>query len=84
MLLAGAAALAGDQDTAVAELRRAIPVFERCEMSAYLASSRRRLAALIGGDEGRALLQLADAWVAAESVVRPDRYTNMMAPGFEP
>ncbi len=84
LLLAGAAALTGDQDTAVAELRRAIPVFERCEMSAYLASARRRLAALIGGDEGRALLQLADAWVAAEHVVRPDRYTNMMAPGFEP
>jgi hypothetical protein len=82
LILAGVAALVGDQDTAVAELRRVITVFERCEMAGYLAATRRRLAALVGGDEGRALMRLADVWIDAEKIVRPDRYTNMMAPGF--
>ena len=84
LLLAGAAALVGDKDTAVRELRRVIPIFERCEMAGYLAASQRRLAALVGGDEGRALTRLADVWIGAEGIVRPDRYTHMMTPGFGP
>lgn len=82
LLIAGAAALLGDRDTAVHELRRVVAVFERCEMAGYLAASRRRLAALVGGDEGRELNRLADVWIDAEGIVRPDRYTDMMAPGF--
>jgi len=84
LALAGAAGLAGDEEAAVRELRRAVAVFDRCEMAGYLSASRRRLAALVGGDEGRALIRLADVWSTAEQVRRPDRYTDMMAPGFHP
>lgn len=84
MLLAGAAGLEGHAERAIADLRRSVEVFAGCEMAGYLAASRRRLAALVGGDEGRALLALADAWTGAEAIVRPDRYTDMMAPGFAP
>ncbi|MBK9754608.1 MAG: AAA family ATPase [Nannocystis sp.] len=84
LALAGAAALARHDDIAVRELRRAVSVFDELQMASYLAASRRRLAALLGGDEGRELLRLADHWAAAEHVRRPDRYTDMMAPGFHP
>jgi hypothetical protein len=84
LALAGAAGLARDDEAAVRELRRAVAVFERLEMAGYLSASRRRLAALVGGDEGRALVRQADGWTTAEGVRRPDRYTDMMAPGFHP
>jgi tetratricopeptide (TPR) repeat protein len=84
LALAGAAALAGDHALAVRELRRTVAVFESLEMASYLAASRRRLAALVGGDEGRELLRQAELWTTAEHVRRPDRYTDMMAPGFQP
>jgi hypothetical protein len=51
-------------------------------MAAFEASARRRLAALVGGDEARDELAKSDAWMSAEGVVRPDRFTAMMAPGF--
>jgi len=51
-------------------------------MTSYLAVTRRRLAALVGGDEGRALLALSDAWMTRNGIVRPDLYTDMNAAGF--
>ena len=84
LALAGAAALEGNPELAVAELRRTVAVYEQLGMASYLAASRRRLAALVGGDEGRELLRLADLWATREHVRRPDRYTDMMAPGFQP
>lgn len=81
--LASAAALEGRTDLAVADLRRAIAMFERVKMGGDLAASRRRLAALVGGDEGRALRAAADAWMSEQHVARPDRFTEMVAPGFE-
>ena len=84
LALAGAAALAGQHELAVHELRRTVAVFDQLEMASYLAASRRRLAALVGGDEGRELLQRAEQWFTGEHVRRPDRYTDMMAPGFHP
>lgn len=84
LALAGAFALEGRPEPAIAELRRTIEVFAQFEMASYLAASRRRLAALVGGDEGRELLRQAEQWTTGEHVRRPDRYTDMMAPGFQP
>ena len=84
LALAGAFGLEGRPELAIAELRRTIEVFAHHEMASYLAASRRRLAALVGGDEGRELLRQAELWTTAEHVRRPDRYTDMMAPGFHP
>ena len=83
LTLASAAALEGMHDVAISELRRTVAIFERLAMGSDLAVCRRRLAALLGGDEGRAQQQLADDWMAEQQILRPDRFTDMIAPGFD-
>ncbi len=75
-------ALHGDALAAAAGLRRAIALFGRHRMLAFEACAQRRLAALVGGDVGRELLAHSDASMAQMEVVRPDRITDMMTPGF--
>ncbi|MDC0719152.1 serine/threonine-protein kinase [Nannocystis bainbridge] len=83
LTLASVAALEGKLELAATELRRTVAVFERLNMASDLAACRRRLAALLGGDEGRAQQQAADAWMAEQQILRPDRFTDMIAPGFD-
>ncbi|WAS98059.1 serine/threonine-protein kinase [Nannocystis punicea] len=83
LTLASAAALEGASELAISELRHAVAVFERLAMASDLAACRRRLAVLLGGDEGSAQQHAADAWMAEQGVVRPDRFTDMIAPGFD-
>ncbi|HET6585413.1 MAG TPA: hypothetical protein VFG69_18270, partial [Nannocystaceae bacterium] len=75
-------ALAGRVDEAVRCVREALVGFDRREMLAFSASARRRLAALVGGDEGRTLAERSDADMRAMGVLRPERFTEMMTPGF--
>jgi tetratricopeptide (TPR) repeat protein len=79
---AGAQALIGNQDAAVTDLRKAIEQAESREMGTHLAAARSRLATLVGGSEGEALRAQAEAYWQREGVVRPDRFTDMAAPGF--
>jgi len=83
MLRAGIAAVAGDPDAAIAALRRAAPGFDHAEMATHAAAARRRLGALVGGDEGAALIADADAWLTGQGVRSPDAVTAMLAPGFD-
>jgi hypothetical protein len=46
------------------------------------ASVDRRLGLLLGGDEGRSLVDRADALFTARSVRRPDRVADLYVPGF--
>jgi hypothetical protein len=48
----------------------------------FAAASRRQLGRLLGGDEGRALIDRADAWMSSQSIRRPDRMAACLAPGF--
>ena len=85
MLLAGAAASrrgVGD-DLVAGLLREAAAGFDVADMALYAAVARKRLGAVLGGDEGRELTRLSDAWFEREGVKRPDRMTEMLAPGFE-
>jgi tetratricopeptide (TPR) repeat protein len=82
LVTAAVAAARGDDATAVAELREAIGRFEASGMALHAAVARRRLGALLGGDDGRALLAAADAWFAAAGVVDVDAMVRMLAPGF--
>jgi hypothetical protein len=68
----------------VSLLRDAIAGFEELEMALYAAAARRRLGEVVGGDEGRSLVQSADAWMKSESVGDPARMTAVLAPGFGP
>ena len=50
-------------------------------MALHAAASRRCRGLLLGGEEGRALVQSADAWMANERILNPERMTAMLAPG---
>lgn len=79
---AGAVALQGDRDAAVADLRRAIELAEPRSMDTHVAAAQTRLAALVGGSEADELRAKAAAYWEREGIVRPDRFTDMAAPGF--
>jgi hypothetical protein len=50
-------------------------------MGLYAAAARRCLGLMVGGDEGRDLVAVADAWMAAQTIRNPERMTAMLAPG---
>jgi eukaryotic-like serine/threonine-protein kinase len=79
---AGAHAADGAPDASLAELDTAIATFDAAHMALYAAVARLRKGELLGGDEGLALIAGAAAWMRAEGIVRPDRVTAMLAPGF--
>lgn len=81
---ASAQALLGNRDAARTGLRAAIELFSRGHMLAFEACANRRLAALLEGDDAGAAQAASDAAMAKMGVVRPDRFTDMMAPGFTP
>jgi serine/threonine protein kinase len=56
--------------------------FEAQSMLAHLAVSRRRRGQLIGGDEGRALIEEAEQRLAAEGVRDFVAVSRLLAPGF--
>jgi serine/threonine protein kinase/tetratricopeptide (TPR) repeat protein len=84
LLQAGAANLRGRKERAVMLLREAIYGFDAADMSLYGTAARRRLAALIGGDEGRSLFARTDAWFREQQVASGDALTAMVAPGYDP
>jgi hypothetical protein len=84
VILAAVAFATGDQDTAVAELRRAIGRFDSTGMALHAAAARRRLGAVLQGDEGQALITEAEAGMARAGVANVDGVVRMLAPGFAP
>jgi hypothetical protein len=75
-------ALRGDADGACKDLEQAIARFSLTGMALHGAIARRRLGALRGGDEGARLIAEADRAIAAQRIVRRDRFTDLIAPGF--
>jgi len=49
-------------------------------MPHHAAAARRRLGALLGGDEGAALVAAGDAWMAGEGIADAERMSNLYAP----
>jgi hypothetical protein len=73
---------AGDDTRALELLKDAAARFEAAGMALCAASVRRQLGRLIGGDEGKSLVDGADAWMRAQEIRRPDRMAEVYAPGF--
>ncbi len=82
LLRAGVAAQRGNEAAAERALRAALAGFDACHMKLFRAVTGRRLGELVGGDEGRALVHQANAWMTAHGIVNADRMTATLAPGF--
>jgi tetratricopeptide (TPR) repeat protein len=82
LIRAGAAAIRGARAESAALCDRAARGFEAVDMALYAAAARRRWGEMLGGEDGRAAAEAADAWMRAAGVVRPDRMAGMLAPGF--
>jgi hypothetical protein len=79
----GALALArGDRAGAVGLVAEAAYRLEAADMAAHAAAARRRLGLLLGGADGQALTERADAWLTSRQVRNPARMTAVLAPGF--
>jgi hypothetical protein len=81
MIHAGIASIRG-------ETRRALELFASAEkgcqvgdMQLHAAAARRRRGQLLGGEEGRVLVEAADAWMGQQGIVAPERMAAMLAPG---
>ena len=74
--------LEGDEEVAVKLLREAAKAFEESRYKLNAASTNRQLGRLLGGDEGRALMEKADKAMKEEAIVNPERVAAMLAPGF--
>jgi hypothetical protein len=78
---AGAASAAGHPDVALSLATDAAQGFEAADMTLHAAVCRRRRGELLGGDEGKALIEQANVKMAGECIKNPDRWANMIAPG---
>jgi hypothetical protein len=81
LLRAGISSLCGERDAALGGLARALAGFDAAKMALYAAAARRCRGLLLGGEEGRALVEAADAWMRNERIKDPERMTAMLAPG---
>jgi serine/threonine protein kinase len=76
------AALRGHLAGASQLLADAVSQFDALEARLHAAATRRCLSRVVGGQEGAALLEQADAWMKAGGVKNPDRMTAAFAPGL--
>jgi serine/threonine protein kinase/tetratricopeptide (TPR) repeat protein len=82
LIHAGLAKRRGDDSRAAALVSQAIEGFEASDMRLYVATARRRLGEIIGGDGGAELIKQADDWMNKQEIKNPAAVANLMAPGF--
>src|SRR5262249_62030354 len=80
LLRASAAVLQGDTERALAQFGEAAAAAEAGEMRLHAEVARLRRGELLGGQEGRELVDAALAWMAGQKIVRPDRLAEMLSP----
>jgi hypothetical protein len=82
LIEAAVQACRGERERAASTLAVAIEELEASDMALWAAAARRRRGELLGGEEGRVLVDAADEKLRAEGVRAPERYCAMLAPGF--
>jgi hypothetical protein len=82
MLRAGVELHAGSREQALAQLGRAAAKFEGADASGYAAAVRDRLARLKGGASSAAEIERSAEFFRAQNVACPERFIEMLAPGF--
>jgi hypothetical protein len=69
-----------DVETAVRYFREAVTLADETHILFVAAAARRRLGALIGGDEGRALVATSERWMKGAGIKDFDRMTRLASP----
>jgi len=82
LIAAGVAAGRGALDAARAHLELAERGLDAADLGLYAAAARRQRGRLLGGDQGAALIDGADAWMRAQTIHDPARFADLFAPGF--
>lgn len=82
LIRAGIASSREDDATARLQLAQAAESLDAVAMHSYAAAARWRLGVLLGGQEGRALVERADSWMRSHGIRNPPRMVAMHAPGF--
>lgn len=82
LIRAGSVSVRGDLDRAARLLNEAVLKSDASGVALFAASGRRHLGRLLGGDEGRALIEQADSWMTGQSIRDPVRMAATMVPGF--
>jgi hypothetical protein len=72
---------AGDQEAAVRYLRASLEAWRDTDSRMYEAAAQRRLGQLLGGDEGRSLVQAAEAAMHAQGIADIEKMTELNCPG---
>jgi len=81
LVRAGIAATRSEPEEAVRLLQHTEEELEGLDMALYAAAARRRRGELLGGEEGRSLVEAADAWMSGQDIKNPARMADMLAPG---
>ena len=80
-LRAGVSCGRQQREEASSLLARAEAGFHSADMALFAAAARRARGLLMGGGEGRALVDGADDWMFRQTIRRPDRMAAMLVPG---
>ncbi|MBN2723753.1 MAG: protein kinase [Deltaproteobacteria bacterium] len=70
--------LKGDDDSSVQELKLAIDHFDSFEMKLHANTGRHKAGMLIGGDEGKELMDTAQIYFSKQSFRDPERLTGLI------
>jgi hypothetical protein len=81
LLRAGVAASTGDTASAITRASSAEEDLQGLAMNLHAAAAGRRRGELVGGEEGEALIEASDAFMAEQGIKDPPRITAMLAPG---
>ena len=60
---AGVASARGDRSRAMTLFAEAVKQLEAVDMNLYAAAAGHRLGEILGGDEGRVTMEIADSWM---------------------
>ena len=83
LLRAGVASTQGDPGQAAALLGQAAAGLTAAHMALYAAAAAWHRGRILGGDEGRGLVEGAERWMTEQKIVDGARMAAMLAPGFE-
>jgi hypothetical protein len=81
LITAAVASIRANRDEAASLLSFAESGFERNDMVLYRSATRRALGLILGGEEGRKLVESADEWMAGQKVRNAERMMSMLVPG---